>query len=84
MFLSGWLSGLKPRARSTRRARPRHGPLGGIRDWLLEDRCLLAIVPPVPVPGGSNTALNQIFWNGGAAPLNPPPVSSRASPPPRR
>jgi len=30
----------------------------------LEDRCLLNA--PVPVPTGSNTALSQIFWNGGA------------------
>jgi len=66
MLVSGWL---KLRSSSTHRARPcRRNPLGGIRDWLLEDRCLLSGV--VPVPGNSNTPLNQLFWNGGAL-LNP-------------
>ncbi|HEY7313353.1 MAG TPA: hypothetical protein VH643_28650 [Gemmataceae bacterium] len=61
MLLSGWL---KPRSRSIHRSRRRRGDsLGGIRDWLLEDRCLLS---GVLVPGNSNTPLKDLFWNGGA------------------
>src|SRR5262249_23698514 len=63
---------LKPRSRTTHRARPRRGsPLDGIRDWLLEDRCLPSApgagVTDPEVPGNSNNKLGQIFWNGGEA-----------------
>src|SRR6185437_9314383 len=73
MSVTGGQSWVKRRLSSKKRARSRRGsPLGGICDWLLEDRCLLSglgVVDP-QVPLGSTTALNQIFWNGGA-PLNP-------------
>ncbi|HEY7427555.1 MAG TPA: hypothetical protein VH682_25210 [Gemmataceae bacterium] len=69
MSVSDGLSWVKRRLRFKKRSRSRRGsPLGDIRDWLLEDRCLLSGVVPVPV--NSNTPLNQIFWNGGAS-LNP-------------
>lgn len=49
MFVSSWLTWLKSRGNSTRRTRRRHGsppPLGGLRDWLLEDRLAPALSTP--------------------------------------
>jgi len=44
MILRDWLSWLKAQARSSRRGRPRGTPRPafGLRDWVLEDRCLLS------------------------------------------
>jgi len=40
MSRTNWLSWLTNRPRSQKSARRRHMPLGHLRDWLLEDRCL--------------------------------------------
>ncbi|MBY0526638.1 MAG: hypothetical protein K2R98_24795 [Gemmataceae bacterium] len=85
MFLNGWLSWLKAQSRSTKRAPSRRcSPLseGGVRDWLLEDRCVPAVAFPTP-----NARLNQIFWHGGAplAGANdfpPGGIPSATTPPP--
>src|SRR5262245_14741865 len=68
MVFPGSLSWLKHRLGLRNKARQRQrNPLPRFVPRLLplEDRCLLSADPMVPA--GSTTALNQIFWNGGAA-----------------
>jgi hypothetical protein len=87
MSVTGGLSWVKRRLRSKKRARPRRGSaLGGIRDWLLEDRCLLS---GILMPGSSVGSLSQVLWNGGPelgnGPLNPgqdatPPAPDQLAP----
>src|SRR5579875_2519724 len=63
MSVNGWLSRLKIRSLSQKYAGRRRKPvlLGGIYDWLLEDRCLLSSSPipfPTKVPNQQPTAGN--------------------------
>jgi hypothetical protein len=66
MSLSRWLSRFRARLQSQKRPRrrPIHS-LSGLRDWELEDRCLLSGGVPAPTPSGGWTALSKIMWNGG-------------------
>jgi len=73
MLAHRWLSRLKSSRSAHRTYRRPVNPLSpdGVRDWLLEDRCLLS----ADVPVGSDKPLNTIFWNGGAATSVTPPSS---------
>ena len=67
MARTNWLSWLKNRSLSKKRIeRPRRDPvlLGGVRDWLLEERCLLSgdIYLPDNTQGIDN--LTQVLYNG--------------------
>lgn len=61
--------------------KPRSTPLSpyGLRDWLLEDRCLMNSDPLVPT--GSTTALSNIFWHGGTPLNDQSPFQNVAAPP---
>src|SRR5579885_770035 len=65
MTINPWLSAFKNRSRSRKGAR-RRGPvlLGGVHDWLLEDRCLLSgdIALPTDTPGITSVA--QVLYDG--------------------
>src|SRR5579883_3022218 len=65
-----WLKNLSRSQKYARRLRRRAMLLGGISDWLLEDRCLMSstpvLVPTTTLIAGTNST-NSIFWNGGQA-----------------
>lgn len=69
MLVRSLLSWLKPRSSTHRVRRRRSHPLSerGLRDWLLEERCVPSSDPVLP---GNNGNLTNIFWNGGAS-FNP-------------
>jgi hypothetical protein len=88
MSRTNWLSWLHNRSLSQKYARRRRRApvLGGVRDWLLEDRCLLS---GIMMPGSSVGSLSQVLWNGGPelgnGPLNPgqdaaPPAPDQLAP----
>jgi hypothetical protein len=64
MAVNDWLSG-KNRSRSRKRAR-RRGPvlLGGVRDWHLEERCLLSSDISFPTDTPGVVSLSQVMYDG--------------------
>jgi hypothetical protein len=66
MLLTGRLSWLKNRSLSHNRPRRRRRPvlLGGVSDWLLEDRCLLSGDPVLPADTTGITTIAQVVYNG--------------------
>jgi hypothetical protein len=71
-MVPGGLPWLKSRSLSRKRARrPRRSvSQGRICEWLLEERCMLAVDIPIPA-SHPVVPLSTIFWNGEPAPLNP-------------
>jgi hypothetical protein len=65
MSATGLLSWIKQRSRTPKAAR-RRSPvrLGGLNDWLLEDRCLLSAGPTLPTDTPGVTKLDQVMYNG--------------------
>jgi hypothetical protein len=75
MFSSDSLSGLNCRFRSKGSARLRRRRADrrlqvAAEVLRLEERCLMSTDILVPVPAGSDTALKNIFWNGGSDPTS--------------
>jgi hypothetical protein len=65
MPVTGLLSWLKHRSRTPKAARRRRPVLlGGLSDWLLEDRCLLSADPIFPIDTPGITKLDQVLYNG--------------------
>src|SRR5262249_46222319 len=66
MLITSRLFWLKNHSLSRKRARHRNAPLllGGVRDWLLEDRCLLSSGTPVQLPTPTVASLDKVFYDG--------------------
>lgn len=72
MSFSRWLSQFL--AGSPSKKHPLRRPivtLSGLRDWMLEERCLLSGGVPAPTPSGGWVALSKIMWDGAQKPLDP-------------